>query len=447
MEYMNKRIDFKIFVFLFLFIGTTKLGNTQSNSSDKPLLKDASLQQVLDFALNYNPTYQKNLLDEQIMKSGVRVSLSDWMPQASFGGSLQHNLKLQQTVVAGNVITMGLKNTSNLQFMATQQILNKEVIASSITAKSIKQQASQLAESSKIDLVVNTTKAYFDFLAIQQQIQVSKENIVRLDRALKDATSLYESGVTDKIDFKRATIALNTAKAQLKTNEELLKAKEAALKVIIGYSETAPLSIKTDIEQIERELLVDTLQKVVYENRVEYRMLESNKAIQKGNLKYASLAYMPSIYGSAVYNINYMNNQFRDLYNTDYPNAYVALNVSFPLFTGLKRVENIRQQKWKLKQIDYDIKNFENVANSQYYTALAMYKSQLASYEALKENLVLAQEVYDVIELQYKEGVKSYLELITAETDLRSASINYYNSLYMIMSAKVELEKAAGKIQ
>lgn len=447
MKYKTKRINFQTIVFLLLGFFTARNGNAQNSNSNRPSLQDASLQQVIDYALENQPAYQKVVLDERIMKSGVRVNLSDWMPQATFTGALQHNLKLQQTVVAGNIITMGLKNTSFMQFMATQQILNKEVIASSITAKPIKEQASQIVESAKIDLVVTVTKAYFDLLAVKQQIDVSKEIIKRLERSLQDATSLYETGVTDKIDFKRATIALNNAKASLKSNEELLKAKEAALKVAIGYDANMPISIKTDMEQIEKELSADTIKNFNFSDRVEYRLLQSNQKIQKGNLKYASLAYMPSIYGSAVYNFNYMNNQFRDLYNAAYPNAYVALNVSFPLFTGLKRVENIRQQKWKLNQLEYDITNFENVANSQYYAALAMYKSQLASYEALKENLVLAQEVYDIIELQYKEGVKTYLELITAETDLRTATINYYNSLYLIMAAKVELEKAAGKIR
>ncbi len=447
MENKIKRTNNQLVLFLLFFVVVTTKMNSQTTNSTSAILRDATLPQVIEYALENHPSYKKVLLDEQILKSGIRVNLSDWMPQATFTGALQHNLKLQQMVVGGNIITMGLNNTSNFQFMATQQILNRDVITSSITAKPIKQQASQLVESTKIDLIVNVTKAYFDLLAVTQQIDVSKEVIVRLERSLQDATSLYETGVTDKIDYKRATIALNNAKASLKSNEELLKAKEAALRFAIGYAPNEPITIKTDMEQIEKELQTDTSKNFNFADRVEYRLLESNRTIQKGNLKYASLAYMPSIYGSAVYNFNYMNNQFRDLYNASYPNAYVALNVSFPLFTGMKRVEGIRQQKWKLNQLEYDMKNFENVANSEYFTALAMYKSQLFSYQALKENLVLAQEVYDIIDLQYKEGVKTYLELITAETDLRTATINFYNSLYLIMSAKIELEKAAGKIQ
>jgi outer membrane protein TolC len=48
----------------------------------------------------------------------------------------------------------------------------------------------------------------------------------------------------------------------------------------------------------------------------------------------------------------------------------------------------------------------------------------------------LAKEVYDLVQMQYRSGIKTYLEVITAETDLRSARINYYNTLYLFFRAK-----------
>ena len=54
----------------------------------------------------------------------------------------------------------------------------------------------------------------------------------------------------------------------------------------------------------------------------------------------------------------------------------------------------------------------------------------------------LAKEVYDVIELQYKSGVKTYLEVVAAETDLRTAKINYYDALNRLLSSKIDVQKA-----
>ncbi|MGZ3955439.1 MAG: TolC family protein, partial [Flavisolibacter sp.] len=63
-----------------------------------------------------------------------------------------------------------------------------------------------------------------------------------------------------------------------------------------------------------------------------------------------------------------------------------------------------------------------------------------------KENVSLAQEVYDVISLQYKAGIKTYLEVINAETDLRTSQINYFNALNQVLAAKVDAQRALGLI-
>jgi outer membrane protein TolC len=81
-----------------------------------------------------------------------------------------------------------------------------------------------------------------------------------------------------------------------------------------------------------------------------------------------------------------------------------------------------------------------------YAQALATYKINLQNYLALKENIMLAQEVYDVIQLQYRSGIKTYLEVITSETDLRTSQINYYTAIYQLLSSKIDVQKALGQI-
>jgi len=84
--------------------------------------------------------------------------------------------------------------------------------------------------------------------------------------------------------------------------------------------------------------------------------------------------------------------------------------------------------------------------NSEYATALGYYKGSLTNLLAQKENVDLAREVYDVIQLQYKSGIKTYLEVITSETDLRLARINYYNALYQVLANKIDVQRALGQL-
>jgi len=410
------------------------------------ILQHATLPNVISYALQRQPGIQQSLLDERITRISVNNKLSDWYPQIQFNGSLQHNTQLQSSSIGGNIIQLGVRNTSAGQFLATQQLLNRDLILASITARNVKQQAEQNTESRRIELVVNVSKAFYDVLATEQQVLVASENIARLERSLKDAYSQYEAGTADKTDYKRATIALNNTRAALESNRELLAAKKEYLKFLIGYPPGASIDIEYDVAAMENDIVLDTTQRSDYRNRIEYRMLQTGRNLQLGNLKYSKLAYMPSLYASGSYSLFYLNNDFRQLYVKNYPISFVALNLSIPIFQGPKRWQGIQQQKLQLQRIDYDIENLENAVNSEYTQALALYRSNLASYNALKENMEIAREVYDVIEMQYRSGVKTYLEVITAETDLRTARINYYNALYQLLSARIDVQRAQGRI-
>jgi outer membrane protein len=76
-----------------------------------------------------------------------------------------------------------------------------------------------------------------------------------------------------------------------------------------------------------------------------------------------------------------------------------------------------------------------------------LYKGNLANYNALKENVQLAIEVYDVIRLQYQQGIKTYLDVIVAESDLRTSQINLFTATYQLLVSKIDLQKALGTLQ
>ena len=134
------------------------------------------------------------------------------------------------------------------------------------------------------------------------------------------------------------------------------------------------------------------------------------------------------------------------LYNQSYPASYAGITLAFPIFQGGKRKYNIRQAEWELTRLDYGITGLKNNINSEYNSAMAGYKSSLTNYFTVKENVALAQEVYDVINLQYRSGIKTYLEVIFAETDLRTAQINYFNALYQVLSSKIDVQRSLGEI-
>jgi len=330
----------------------------------------------------------------------------------------------------------------------TQTIFNRDVLLAQTSAKDVRTQFKQLTTNYKIAIAAGVSKAFYDVLLSFRQIELIDEDIVLLERNLRDATNLYKGGIVDKTDFQRATIALNNARAQRKNAEEHMKAKYATLKQFMSYPQNGQLSLAFDSAQLIHEVLnVDTLQEVNYNNRIEYQMLGTQKRLLQDNLHYYKWGFLPSLSAFGQYNFNYLNNQFAKLYNENFPNAYAGLSLSFPIFQGTKRSQQIKVAQLQLDRAEYDFRAMRDSIGSQYTQAMAAYKSNLANYFTQKENLGLAKDVYNVIQLQYRSGIKTYLDVITANNDLFLAQINYINAAFQVLIDKIDVQRSMGTLK
>lgn len=417
-------------------------------------LENASLGDCIHYALDNQPIVKQALLDEEINKREIKASLSYWWPQLAVDANFQHNLKLPTSVFPNftdptgpkTEVTTGVKNNSSVQLVANQALINSNLILAGSSAKYLKREASQSTISTKTDVVMAVSKAYYDVLLTQQQMKILSDQLQRLQRNEKDAYSNYQSGVTDKIDYKRATISVNNTLAEQKAAEESLKGKYAYLKQLLGYPTDQTLTVQYDSVSMTNDLLLDTTTLPNYEQRIEYQLLSTQMALQKVNIKYNKLAFLPSLSAFADYNLVYQNDEFAQLYNKMFPNSAVGLTLSFPIFQGTLRYQNIKKANLQMSRLQLSQDNLKSQISTEYEQSLASYKSSLAEYNATLENKQIAQEVNDVVRLQYTQGIKAYLEVITSETDLSTAQINHLNATLKLLSAKLDVQKALGKI-
>jgi outer membrane protein len=414
------------------------------------VLQKATLQDVINYALKNKPLVQQSLIDEEIGERDIKSALSGWLPQINGNGTLNHNLKQQTTILTTNgessFLTFGGKNVSSLVVQADQQILNAGLIQASKTAKYFRQQYKQTTENNKINTVVEVSKAFYDILTSKEQLNIINENIARLEKQLKDANAQYEVGLVDKTDFQRAQISLSNSKADLKRTQELLKSKYAYLRELIGYSANKEFDLAYSEGEMERNIAIDTNQRVSYPGRIEYRLLQTQRELQRINTSYNKLSYLPSLSGFYNYGWNYQSQNFNDLYNQVFPSSVVGLKLSIPIFLGGKRTQEIKKSQLQEKRIDLDLVDTRNQINTQYESAMATYKANLNDLNTQKANVEISRQVYNTIKLQYDEGIKTYLDLMTSETDLRTAQLNYLNALYSLLSSKLDVQQALGTV-
>ena len=413
------------------------------------LNKVLTLRQCVAYALKNQPVVRQAAIDEAINEKNISISLSDWLPQVTSSGLYNYYFKgspVNPATSGGTTTTTqsNINNFSSLGLQANQVIYNNDVLQAAKAAKYSRLYYKQNTASSQINVVSDVSKAFFDVLLSEKQLDILKEDIVRLQRSLKDAYTRYQAGVVDKTDYKQATISLNNSLAGRKQTEEAIKSKIAYLKQIMGLGTEQNFTLSYDSSKYESEASIDTNQQLDINKRIEYQQLQTQKNLQNVNVNYYKYGFLPSLSATGAYNLVYLSHGFSNLYSNSFPNGYVGLTLDLPIFQGGKRLKNLSKARLEVDRADLDIVNAKNTINTEYVQALAGYKSNYANYDVLKQNVGLAKDVYNVVSLQYREGIKTYLDVIVAQSDLRTAELNYYNALFQLLSSKIDLEKALG---
>jgi outer membrane protein TolC len=405
-----------------------------------------TLKQCIGFALRNQPAVRQSEIDEAINERNIRIALADWLPQLSSADEYLHYFKGSPVTTTTPGVVSPIDEYSSLGLQASQVIYNNEVLLAAKSAKYSRQYYKENTLSSQINVVSDVSKAFFDVLLSTKQLDILNEDIVRLQRSLKDAYNRYQAGVVDKTDYKQATISLNNSIASRKQTQEDIKSKTAYLKQIMGLNAGTNLRLIYDSTKYVSEATIDTNQRLDYNNRIEYQLLQTTKSLDNLNVRYYRWGFLPSVSAVGSYDLIYLSTNFSSLYNTSYPQFYAGLTLSLPIFQGTKRLQNLAKARLQVDRADLDIVNSQNSINTEYVEALGSYKSNYTNWQLLDQNVGLAKDVYKVVALQYREGIKTYLDVIVAQSDLRTAELNYYNALFQLLSSKIDLEKALGTL-
>lgn len=415
-----------------------------------------TLDDLIQIAYQNQPVLRMTMIEREIIDNNVKSSLSGWLPQA--GLEADYFRYFEQPVAifpdfnnpgSGNVqeVRTGVPFNSNLNFFVNQSIVNNDLFRAKGQANYLRASAEQNLELVKIDLNVNTSKAFFEALLSQEEIRIREEDIQRQERQLKDARSLYEAGITDNIDYKRARIALQNSRSALFQAREQYQVSMARLKELAGISGAAQIELDYELNELIEQVQLDTLEGVDYGKRYESRYLMSQKSIQEAELAFSRRTFLPNIDAFFNYNIIYQTLDGSQLFNTAFPNSLAGFRMAFPIFQGGRRNYEIRAADLQLKQLEVAQEELQLQINREHQEALSAYKAYLYEWKIQEEIKDTAEEIYNTISLQYEEGVKNFLEVIQAETDLRTSRINYINALFRLMASKMDLLKARGEVQ
>jgi outer membrane protein TolC len=414
--------------------------DTGKNVSSQSL----TLQQCIDYALQHQPALNIALINIDVAKTTNAINLAGALPQVNSSGSLIHNI--QEASNASNPNVKPYTNTFVPGVAVSQAIFNPSLIYAYKSAPLYNEQARQARDSTKILLVDAVSKAFYNLLLTLEQINVLKGDTAEFGKSYRDAYHQYIGGIVDETDYEEAQITLNNTIAQLKQATENVIPQYATLKQDMGFPPEQQFNVVFDTLEMMKNIHIDTTEQLQYEKRIEYQLLNTNKNLQLQLIDYYRYSWFPTVSAIFNYNLTYENNRFSDLLSTSYPASYIGLSFTIPIFTGFSRINNLHKARLQEQILDWNQTNLKSQIYTEYTTALSNYKGNYYNLQLLQKNVALSRRVYFVVELQYKQGIVPYLNVITAQSNLITSEINYLNSLFQVLSNKIDLEKAMGNI-
>ncbi len=410
-----------------------------------------TLDQCVSYALKHEPFINMAIVNQAIVRATNAISTSGWLPQVNVAGNYTHYFTLPTSFIkdsTGKVVnqTAGIVNTFTPTLTVTQTIFNPALIYAERAAPLYIKQAQQVTDSNKIMIVAAVSKSFYSLLLTLAQINVLREDTARLNKNVSDTYHQFVGGIVDKTDYNEAVISLNNSLFSLRQATEAVRPQYAQLKQVMGYPPLSQFNVLYDTVQMQNDIAFDTTQQLQFEKRVEYQYLQSTKALQLTQVDYYRKSWLPTVGAFFDYEYEFEHNTMNGFFNQAYPFSFAGLSVSVPIFTGFARVNNLKRARLQYDLLDWNEVELKSQIYSDYTNALANYKSNLYNLTVSKDNVALARETYDIVSLQYNQGVVAYLNMITAESNLITSEITYQNSLFLLLSSKIDLEKAMGII-
>ncbi|KWN02523.1 multidrug transporter, partial [Burkholderia ubonensis] len=379
---------------------------------------DPRLQRLIEIALNNNRDLRVAVLNIAAARAQYQITRADLFPKLdAVGTGNRQRLPNALTAVPGRNITttynVGLQASWELDLFGRIQSLKDQALAKYLAT-------AQARKASEIALVAQVADQYLTVLSTDDLLKVT-ENTLKSAQASYDLTKLkFDNGTGSELDLRQAQTIVETALANQQAQARARAQAVNALVLLIGQPlpddlpPGLPLDAQNFLTDIPAGLPSDLLAR-----RPDIMEAEQNLLAANANIGAARAAFFPRISLTGAFGT--ASPTLGGLFKAGTAAWSFAPQITMPIFEGGANLANLDLANVQ-KRIE--IANYEKAIQSAFrevadgLAARGTYDQQIA---ALQRNEHAQQRRYDLSDLRYRNGVDSYLSVLTAQTDLYAA--------------------------
>lgn len=430
----------------------------QAQQTAAPVVHQFTVAQAVEYAKKNNVEVKNALLDVQKQVQLNKEVTGMAYPQISGSGSMTYNAKLPVSLVPAEFfggqpgefekLAFGVKWGATYGVNANQLLFDGQVFTGLQARKTLIDFQQKNVEITEEGIKANVYKIYYQLVVSKTQIEFIDSNMSLLHKLLHDTKIMYDNGFAEKLDINKSTVQL----ANLQTEKTNVLTQVAngylGLKILLGMPMADSLVLIDEIndEVIKQDVLAAGI--FDYNQRKEYQYVQLGIKSGEYNVQRYKLSKVPTLSLNGYYNKNAQRNEFNFFKSGEdwFDIAAITLNLNIPIFNGFATNAKIAQARIDVQKAKNQAESMKLLIDNEIQTARNNYVNAINSMDYQKQNMALAEEVYQQTKKKYEVGTGSQLEINTAQNDLKMAQTNYINAMYNATIAKVDYLKATGKL-
>lgn len=424
-----------------------------------------TLKDILAVALENNNNVIKAKYDFQEGQAKTKEVKSAALPQININADVSDNVIRQALVfpkmfsdpTAGPddyaVLRAGMQYSTSVSAQATQQLFNKSVLTGIKAAKVSEDYYNYNIARTEEEVIQQVATMFYQAASLQAQRIVLETTLSQTQKNLAITSDRYQNGVARKVDVDRINVNLINLQTQLRSIDDSYANTLNQLKLAAGLDMNSaievnvPLVLDTATYQYDPAI---TMSEWNWENKVEFKQLSTQLSLYDLERRNFSAGYYPTLSAFANYTYTGQSNNFIFSGGANplwFDVASVGVKMNIPVFDGLNKSAKVQQSRIRRMKTERDMTYSRQESNMAYQNSLKSFETSYTSYLAQKDNVALANSVYDVTLQNYNEGVSPLTDLLQAEYSKIQSQSQLIESLLKVKQAEVALLKSKGEIK
>ncbi len=391
-----------------------------------------SLADAIAMAYSNNPTLTRARSQQQATDETYVQTKSQLGPSLTAGASVTD---------ADHGSIFSPRSTTAADISATQTLFASGGLSASLAAsKDNVLSGQQSLRSTEGQVLLNVISVYTAVYRDQQSLQISQDNYDILKKQLDQTQAQFDAGQLTRTDVAQSQARLSASAAALAQAQAQLDGDRASYVAIVGQSPVA-LDPVPDLPGLPADFnsALDTAQN----NNPDLVAAKYAENAAKDNLRAEKSVFGPTIGLSASLGESAAT---KDLHLGGTEEASTTLRLSIPLFSSGLNGSRVRQasDNYSAQQSTTELTRRQVVADvSQAWSQMLAAKSAVTSNQ---EQVNAAQVAADGVKTEQQVGLRTNIEVLNAEQELKSAQLDLVNAERTQYVAAAQLLEVMGNL-